>query len=423
MVFMLEKLTRNIRSPQVWQGAIWLSLSISYVGFFVVPTFLVSNHMQRFALFPLSNTSIGVDLRETLGGTQSWVLGQASPYASGLPYGPVTVLLLAPLVWADYPSLYRVFTLVNLACYVTLSFLLPVKLARARRIPSAYWVILVAGAVSYGLQFELERGQWNIIAALLAFAAIWLFHEHHRYRLVAYALMILAVQLKIYPIIYVLLMVDDWSNCRTNVKHLLATLLGIAGASLVLGTRMFSEWLHNVIAVSSAPFVWEGNHSIFSFTAMAANYLAAKGVAWPQVHSSLIRIGLELVVIACIVIVILSAQRAKISGANPYLLLACTLAALTLPSTSHDYTLSVLIAPMAVLFLSDASAVSPRYALPAVSGVAILALCVAYASTLFSYSYKPSLLSNNFPALLIMLLCVSTLSWLRRGPTGRESAL
>jgi hypothetical protein len=104
----------------------------------------------------------------------------------------------------------------------------------------------------------------------------------------------------------------------------------------------------------------------------------------------------------------------KWNGINSYLLLACTIGALLIPSVSHDYKLSILAAPVAFLFNDELSVAERAHQLHLhiIFIVLTLIVSVSYSLTLFSYTNKPAMLSNNFPALFTMLLIVTSLSLL-----------
>ena len=57
----------------------------------------------------------------------------------------------------------------------------------------------VTGLTSHGLQFELERGQFNVVAISLCLLAVYIFHYQVKYRHFGYLLFLVAVQLKVYP--------------------------------------------------------------------------------------------------------------------------------------------------------------------------------------------------------------------------------
>ena len=136
------------------------------------------------------------------------------------------------------------------------------------------------------------------------------------------------------------------------------------------------------------------------------------------------------IVAFCILLVIYQAYRNKQKGINFVLLLACTLGALLIPSVSHDYTLSILVAPVTMVFMEYeflGKIGNPR--LNKLFIVLLLIFSITYSSTLFSYTYAQlfpfsyeSILTNKFPALFIMLLATTLLSLMlnpiRKGPTG-----
>lgn len=101
-------------------------------------------------------------------------------------------------------------------------------------------------------------------------------------------------------------------------------------------------------------------------------------------------------------------------GPDSFLWVACSLGALLIPSVSHDYTLTVLTIP-AALFLSkavislSAGALTKRSSL--LSNGMLFIFSLAYSMTLFPGTHKPIFLKNNLPALILMLLIVTILSF------------
>ena len=80
---------------------------------------------------------------------------------------------------------------------------------------------LVTGLFSYGFQFELKQGQWNLIAFLFSVAAIYLFHQKPKYRWAAYLLFSISVQLKLFPAIFVFTLIDDFTDWKNNAKRII----------------------------------------------------------------------------------------------------------------------------------------------------------------------------------------------------------
>jgi hypothetical protein len=90
--------------------------------------------------------------------------------------------------------------------------------------------------------------------------------------------------------------------------------------------------------------------------------------------------------------------------------MVCTLGALIIP-TSNDYTLSFLTAPVALLFATMAV---EKFKAGYLASLLILLAAFSFGSTLFPFKYKPYFLSNNFPALFLILISVTVLFLLRK---------
>jgi hypothetical protein len=105
----------------------------------------------------------------------------------------------------------------------------------------------------------------------------------------------------------------------------------------------------------------------------------------------------------------ISYKRNK-AGLDPYLLIACTIGALTIP-ISNDYTLSLLAAPLALVLanIREPRNISQRL----ISILMILGISVSYASTLIPFKYKPYYLNNAFPPLFFILIFATILNFIR----------
>ena len=153
--------------------------------------------------------------------------------------------------------------------------------------------------------------------------------------------------------------------------------------------------------------LWNPNHSIQSFSRQPVGYRPF-GIFFQ--NPSRVEIVILIIVFICFLLILYQAYRQKYAGINPYLLLACTLAALLIPTTSHDYTLSFLAAPIAILFTDrkmidlTAERIKPFFA------QLLIYFSIAYSSTLFSYTNKPPPIQNNLPALMVMLMIVTFFS-------------
>jgi hypothetical protein len=192
------------------------------------------------------------------------------------------------------------------------------------------------GLLSYPFQFELERGQWNVIAVTLALGGVWLYHRRPSgwNRVAACLLFVAGAQLKVYPAI---LAVAFWRRSESVARNAavlaLLALLNVA-ALFVCGPGRFEDFLRIIIPYAGAPYVWVGNHSIQAFA--------------ESVHMS--PVPAAVLVMLMLGLAGFRLLRREVDGSHPVVLAALMLAMLLIPSTSHDYTLSVLPVVMALLF-------------------------------------------------------------------------
>ena len=392
----------------VW---ILLGFSISYLFFFLRPVFFSDQVMKFFRYIPALNT-IGKDLKQMLDFSAS--IAGHPPYIVNL-YPPLASLLFTPLLLASFSWAYRIFSLITVFCYAAMTFVFPLQVNREKQVSSLIMFVFITGLFSYGFQFELERGQWNVVAVFLSFLAIWIYHYHHKQRYLAYILFTISVQLKVFPLIFIVMLVDNWRDWGNNIKRSVVFAAVNFALFLVLGPKVFVDWVKALTTVSGEPYVWVGNHSTRSFVEFASTTAADHGWAWVNQYAGSAQPVLLALIGICIFLVVLKAYLQNQKGINPHLLLACTLGALLIPSVSHDYKLSILAAPVALLFSSNKFQEEIKgYPLRTISILLLLILSVAYSSTLVSYTNKPLIIQNNFPALVIMLMTVTFLYWMSK---------
>jgi hypothetical protein len=411
-------LERSLDPPHfLW---ILLGFFLSYFFCFLLPVFFSAPAMQFYQYVP-AVSPIGVDLRQVLNSTKSWLAG-GSPYFQYNLYPPLTYLLLRPVLAIPYEMRYGVVTLISLLSYVWMTLALPLTLGKLKQGWGVLMLVLVTGSLSYGLQFEIERGQFNVIAACLALLAVWIFHRRPRLRILAYVLLCLSVQLKLYPLIFVILLIDDWQAWRDNIRRVLLIAAANIALLFVLGGRVCLEFLRAIVVQSqSRNWIWVGDHSIQSFVAMAMDRASQRGWLWLIPYQEWIKFGLMAATAACIVLIAWKAYRQRRRGLDSHLLMACAIGASLLPSISNDYELSILAAPVAMLLVEVIEfGAEPDGQWPArgLAALCILAFSAAYSSTLFSFAQKPSelIVANACPALLTMLGAVTVLSLTRRSP-------
>jgi len=410
------KLRAGLRAALAAPPLLWVlaGFAPAYVLFFLQPVFWAAPVMQFPQTVPVMDPS-GNDLRINLHLTAAWLAHGHNPYTDvyGYAYPPLTILVFAPLLAVSVPAAYQIVTTLTLAALVASTLLLPWRLARPRPASALLMLIFLSALFSYGFHFELERGQFNLIAVGLSLLAVWLFHHRPRWRLLAYGLFTLAVQLKLYPFIFILLLVRDWRAWRANLRRL-ALLAGLNFAALfMLGPGLGVAFLRALADHVTHTYVWPGNHSVYAFVTLVVKQPAW---AWLAPYAGALQVGLLGLVGGGLGLVSLQAFRHRRPGLYPPLLLACALAALVIPSTSHDYTLAYLAAPVAVLVTQWRLPAGPRPRQAAAIGLLVLG-SAAYAATLFSYTHKPRLLDSNFPALLLMLAVTTALAFVAPPPS------
>ncbi|MFZ5910761.1 MAG: glycosyltransferase family 87 protein [Chloroflexota bacterium] len=395
----------------VWPNVVWVTLAflILYIPFFLFPLFFSQTQIHYFTKY-IPNayiTHVGFDIEAIISRVQAWLATGQSPYADGfIAYPPLAIALFTPLSIIGYPAYFELMTGLTVAAYMMAALVIPLLIIPKRN-HALLFLLFVTGLFSYGLQFEQERGQFNLIAFTLCLSAIYLYHYHHKFRYFAYLLFSLSVQLKVYPIMFVAMFIEEWRDWKKHLRRLLG--LGVVNFSLlfVLGYKFYGDF---VKAITAYQFDYLSSryenlsikaYSYYLSTTLFGAETMTKAPAWFEI------LFLALVVLAFLV-VILAAWKRRVRGLNPSLLLVCTLAALLIPSVSNDYKLSILIVPM-TLFLCRKTAVFGK-SKKIVHIFLILLTSLAYWSTLYPATVKPDFLDRNFPALTLILVSATALS-------------
>lgn len=394
---------RLSRSSAFWVPAGFL---VCYTAFFFHPVFLNASNFMRLENNLPAIHPVGNDLHLIMDAAGSLADG-GSPYAGANKYPPLATAIFTGLLGLNIRDALRVLSTASLFLFIFLSVGVPYWLSRDRRLPAFAWFILAAGLFSYGFHFEIERGQFNLLAVGLALLGVTLYHRAPRLKWAAFILFCAAVQLKIYPAIFVLFFTRDWRDWKSNLLRWGG--LGLANLALLagLGWQVFREFFSMMTSVVGGLGFkdWPVSHSINGFL----SFWGAQ-TPWVTENARLLQALLYLTVIALTALCLWAALR-RGETLDPDLLLACTLAALTLPSLSNDYTLAFLIGPAVLFFIRAEERLSggERRA-PGWMRWLMAACALAFASTFFSYYVKPPLLQNQFPALLVMLACAAVFS-------------
>jgi len=396
---------------------------VMYLLLFLPYVFLNSAHQMNFLTSYLPRAGLtGLDIRAVMTYIEEWLVSNQSPYADGfIAYPPLALALFSPLLLIGYPAYYNLLTFLTMASFLIVTLLIPLALNKSKS-NSLILLLFATGIFSYGFQFELERGQSNLIVFALCLMSVYIFHVYPKLRYFAYILFSLSIQLKIYPAIFILMFVDDWRDWKSNLKRIVG--IGIINFALlfILGYKLFSEFIAVIASQQTALTPWNGS-SIRSFVfvlsqtgfGIFSDNLIAAATQNPR--------GFELFFLAlfgiCLVTMIVLAYNRRIKGLNPNLLMACTIGVLIVPTISNDYKLPLLIGPMSILLSAwpEVKGTPKKIA----SAAVLVIVSMAYWSTLYPFKIKPEFLMNNMPILMAILLLITLLSVMIRFPTYSNS--
>lgn len=384
---------------------------VPYVLLFVAPVFFARPTMYIAQPLPWMNP-IASDLRAVTEMGGLWLDG-GTPYNGNNLYPPLSTLLFAAWFTIGFDAAHVVLVLLSIASFMSMSLWLAFHHATDwRRLSPMVPVFMFTALRSYGMQFEFERGQFNLLAMGLSMCGVILFHARPRWKLLAYAMFSTGVQLKLYPAIFVLLLTHDYRDLIGNIRRA-AWLVAINVLLLfATGPRLFADF---VVALDQLAFKfggWAANHSIYSFAHYAVDTLN-RHVTLPEASARIAETAMLAFLLGCLGVIVAINRRDARFGLDPYLLLACTVGAMLIPPISYDYKLSILAPAMGMAAIEFERCAASRIH-PRAPGLAVLAVMVAaYTTTLWTFELKPTVLDNNCPALLVIVACVTLLAAMR----------
>jgi hypothetical protein len=369
---------------------------------------------------------IGTDFRSGLFYPAKYLLEGKSPYDYyNSVYAPLAIVAGVPFRLLDVDRAYLAQVIV--LCMLNVATLwLALKIASRvfdRPAPErGDWAadattiaIFLAMAVvtfeSYGFQFSIERGNFDIYTQLPALLGLWLLITRPRSLWLQVLCFSIAAHLKLYPTILFVLVV--WRHGRRSVFPLV-----IVNSLLLLctGPANTLQFIRVMVGYAQSPYVWIGNHSAASFGQMVDGYLIAHG--WAPVPSLVFYVG-PLVVWA------LGATAIWRRGVAPdrlvwLYILSVPLMAL-LPSTSHDYKLVLMSAPVAMTAYALVEGYRSGGKCLRLLQLAALMLLVLVLTR--SYTMLPPVMGNKYPFILALEI---VFVWIMLYPSpslGRRSSL
>ena len=388
---------KSIKIVPAW-SIICGSLLFMYLFFFVRLVFFNSADVMFFPQYVPVYEPLGMDLHIIFYHvTELWKGG--TPYIGYNNYGPfpsppLASVFLCPLTALPFKYAYLLLTLLTISAFISVVLVLP--LAACKKPDKAALVALtIAGLISYGFLFELEQGNFNVITFACCAWAIYLFHTG-RGKLVrfgAYLLFSVAIQLKMYPAIFVFAFARNARDLKSNIIRWSA--LGAANIALLfaLGPSIFNDFITVITHYDKQNnFIWCGNHSIKCFAAIMQNTNV------PFV--SFVGPGFGLILAVCFAVILTVAYVRNARASFKYLVTICALAAMLTPPVSHDYKLTLLSMAFAV-FVGETGSVMVNRFRGIIMALLLFALSILHASTLLFYTFKPLLLLCNTPVLIL----------------------
>lgn len=383
---------------------VWVLLGflISFWTVFFTPVFLIFPVMFMPKYVP-SLDPIGVDMKQFIDWAYAW-WKHGDPYLPNNVHAPLMHIFFLLAVWAGLRKAYIAITLINLTLFPLMLLVFPLLLKRTRQITPLMMLFAVTGLFSYGYQFELERGTFNLIAMSICFWSIYIFRTYPRWRYLAYLLFSTSIQLKLYPAIFALLLIRDWRAWKQNILRLASLGIFNIACLFALGPNVFKSFLRALRDQAENPYMWPGNASIRSYTVFYNHQWAA--------------IPILVLVFLCLAVLVWIKYRERAGQFAVELSLACAIAAILIPPASHDTKLSFFVLP-ALLFFEGLklpailkSATLKTTVNRMIQNGLVLAMAALYAATLFSYEYKPTAfnLRNNLPILLSLLVLLTLFS-------------
>lgn len=428
------------RLPALSLGAILVAVfALGYLFCFVVPVFLNPAQEMVFPRYISGINPIGVDLRLAYEFSKSWITG-AAPEIPSLVYPPLERVLRLPLLLFPFRGAFTIQTLITLAAFMSVVLLLPKRISK-----SPDWTALsglfLAGLFSYGMQFEIERGQSNVMAMALVAWALVLFHYGRglSVRLAAYLLFSCAIQLKLYPAVFVLGFTKDARDWRRNMMRWVG--LGAANVAglFALGWDAFCAFL-STLTTHSGGYAGFGNHSLLSFSSviqkLADGYkprhycpgeVAAASdriravfpEAWLAILGPAVGLAFTVILLGSLALILVMAYHRNDRAAFKYVIVVCALVGLLVPGVSMDYKLTVLILVFA-FFVSESGPIVPAEKRGMLRAGLFFAVCLLFTLTLFPAEFRPLALRSSTPLLVAMAFLFTVLMALEKRSTPGE---
>ena len=121
----------------------------------------------------------------------------------------------------------------------------------------------MVGLFSYGLQFEIERGQFYSIVMFFCCVAVYLYQKN-KYVFLSYVLLSIAIQLKYSPAILITMYALCDKKSKGIVRIIILLLVNVM-LLMVFGWSHFKLFVTIITDRFVSPYIWINNHSIKNY--------------------------------------------------------------------------------------------------------------------------------------------------------------
>ncbi len=331
-------------------------------------------------------------------------------------YPPLFTFYLYPLVTFGLTQLTSYYIVAGLiiASFILSVVFLPMLWFKKLKIPTVISLVMIASIISYGLQFELERGQFNTISFALCLLSIYIFWFIPKYRWLAYILFFISFQFKVFPIFFLPCFITDIRKLKENIIRIGGILVALFAGMFVMGMEGFLGFIRaSTNQVKTVPYIRDHGLSY------GIDYLLSVLKLTPPESSIVaLKIGLTILGLLAILYVVFRYIRELPNGGfYPPLIMACTIGALAVLPISKDYKLAMM-PPVFVIYILYINArdhlLNGKRRL--IHFITLGLFSLGNFVLIFSYAYRPAIIQNSFPILYGMLLLVlaSELIWQSR---------
>ena len=334
---------KNDRKQPTWLFTLAiLGYILSYIVTYVRYTYFAGSETMRFPTDMLTMTPPCNDLYVS---AKYAIQTLHAGTIKGVPfvYSPLFVLIYSPLSYFDFTTLRWLSFTSIIACYCVIGFIFPKFWKGSALTSPTALLILFTGFLSYGMRFELERGQWNVQTLLLCLTGLALKDSKNPWIIfLSYLLFSISVHLKLYPLLFVIGFIIPEEGWIKNVKRLVT--LGLLNVVLlfIMGDTFLKEYLHTLTQYAGSPSVWISNISLYAYITQISGYLHL-GIGGLKALSNLY----ILLFFGAIALALYKGLR----GDNSIVLFLIVIGATLFPTVSFDYKI-ILITLCAAFFFS-----------------------------------------------------------------------